>query len=168
MEYEFDSDDDFFDEIDKAALARPEVPRQAQCARHTCENAEIVEEASQPLKRQRRSYSTSSVPQNQMHLALAERLLAEKFGHKAFRHEQAAAIQRILAGQNTLVIFPTGAGKSLCYQVWPRVSIIRGLILYGSSPCLPPGLMAPARFILIDGAARFPPLRSRSWTKPSV
>lgn len=48
---------------------------------------------------------------------LAQRILREKFGHDDFRHEQKGAIRRILAGKNTLVVFPTGAGKSLCYQV---------------------------------------------------
>lgn len=47
---------------------------------------------------------------------LACRLLSEKFGYGSFRHEQEAAIRRILAGKSALVIFPTGAGKSLCYQ----------------------------------------------------
>jgi superfamily II DNA helicase RecQ len=51
-------------------------------------------------------------------LSLARRILAEKFGYDNFRHEQEAAIENILAGKNTLVIFPTGAGKSLCFQVW--------------------------------------------------
>jgi superfamily II DNA helicase RecQ len=48
---------------------------------------------------------------------LAQNLLTETFGHKTFRHEQERAIERILAGGNALTIFPTGAGKSLCYQV---------------------------------------------------
>ncbi|KAK4172761.1 P-loop containing nucleoside triphosphate hydrolase protein [Triangularia setosa] len=67
---------------------------------------------------------------NHSHLALAERLLSNKFGYKSFRHEQAAAIQRILAGQNALVIFPTGAGKSLCYQIpaiaFPELDVAEG------------------------------------------
>lgn len=49
--------------------------------------------------------------------ALARRLLKEKFGYDSFRHEQEAAIRRILSGKSALVVFPTGAGKSLCYQV---------------------------------------------------
>ncbi|OAA42280.1 ATP-dependent DNA helicase recQ [Metarhizium rileyi] len=48
---------------------------------------------------------------------LAQSLLAETFGHKSFRHEQERAIECILAGRNALTIFPTGAGKSLCYQI---------------------------------------------------
>jgi hypothetical protein len=50
-------------------------------------------------------------------LELARRILRDKFGHDDFRHEQQGAIRRVLAGKNALVVFPTGAGKSLCYQV---------------------------------------------------
>lgn len=48
---------------------------------------------------------------------LARRALKNNFGFDTFRHEQEAAIVSVLAGNNTLVIFPTGGGKSLCYQV---------------------------------------------------
>ncbi|RYP42581.1 hypothetical protein DL767_000105 [Monosporascus sp. MG133] len=51
------------------------------------------------------------------HEALARQILKERFGFDDFRHEQRSAIQSILRGENTLVIFPTGAGKSLCYQI---------------------------------------------------
>ncbi|KAI0405162.1 ATP-dependent DNA helicase recQ [Xylaria palmicola] len=49
--------------------------------------------------------------------ALARSILKRDFGYDDFRHEQAAAIRSILQGSNALVIFPTGAGKSLCYQI---------------------------------------------------
>ncbi|XP_027488905.1 ATP-dependent DNA helicase Q4-like, partial [Corapipo altera] len=38
-------------------------------------------------------------------------------GHSSFRPGQAAAIMRILCGLSTLVVLPTGTGKSLCYQL---------------------------------------------------
>lgn len=47
----------------------------------------------------------------------AKTILKEKFGYEDFRHEQFSAIVSILRGENVLVVFPTGAGKSLCYQV---------------------------------------------------
>ncbi|MBA3818469.1 MAG: DEAD/DEAH box helicase, partial [Deltaproteobacteria bacterium] len=46
-------------------------------------------------------------------LELAQR----RFGLTAFRPGQALAIRNVLAGIDTLAIMPTGAGKSLCYQL---------------------------------------------------
>src|SRR5262249_12858973 len=40
-----------------------------------------------------------------------------RFGIAAFRPGQALAIRNVLAGIDTLAIMPTGAGKSLCYQL---------------------------------------------------
>ncbi|WP_448246817.1 RecQ family ATP-dependent DNA helicase [Thalassotalea agariperforans] len=38
------------------------------------------------------------------------------FGFDHFRQGQEQTIQQLLAGQSSLAIFPTGSGKSLCYQ----------------------------------------------------
>src|SRR5580692_5536094 len=46
-------------------------------------------------------------------LALGRR----RFGISQFRPGQALAIRNVLAGIDTLAIMPTGAGKSLCYQL---------------------------------------------------
>ena len=43
--------------------------------------------------------------------------LKEVFGHGQFRGVQEAIIQNVMARHNTFVIMPTGAGKSLCYQL---------------------------------------------------
>ena len=47
---------------------------------------------------------------------LKERL-KEVFGYDQFRGNQEVIIQNLLEGRNTFVIMPTGAGKSLCYQL---------------------------------------------------
>src|SRR5205809_171146 len=44
-------------------------------------------------------------------------LLKRVFGFDHFRGVQQAVVDRVLAGQHTLAVMPTGAGKSLCYQL---------------------------------------------------
>src|SRR5204863_2475037 len=43
--------------------------------------------------------------------------LRERFGFDEFRAGQEAVIERLLDGKSVLAIFPTGAGKSICYQL---------------------------------------------------
>ncbi|WP_038160909.1 ATP-dependent DNA helicase RecQ [Verrucomicrobium sp. BvORR106] len=43
--------------------------------------------------------------------------LKQYFGHDAFREGQEQVIEALLAGRSSLAVFPTGGGKSLCYQL---------------------------------------------------
>jgi ATP-dependent DNA helicase RecQ len=44
-------------------------------------------------------------------------ILKSTFGFQGFRGAQEQVVARVMAGRNTLAVMPTGAGKSLCYQV---------------------------------------------------
>ena len=47
----------------------------------------------------------------------AQQLLSETFGFDQFLPGQAEVVEHLLAGRSALAIFPTGGGKSLCYQL---------------------------------------------------
>ena len=44
-------------------------------------------------------------------------ILRNTFGYDTFRFEQKDIIERLLNGEDVLVLMPTGGGKSLCYQI---------------------------------------------------
>jgi len=50
-------------------------------------------------------------PSNPLHI------LEEVFGYRSFRGDQAEIVTHVAGGGDALVLMPTGAGKSLCYQV---------------------------------------------------
>ncbi|HEX9844135.1 MAG TPA: DEAD/DEAH box helicase, partial [bacterium] len=66
---------------------------------------------------------TDAAPRPSQHAAAPvapadpETVLRRSFGFAAFREGQRAVIASVLAGRDTQAILPTGAGKSLCYQL---------------------------------------------------
>jgi ATP-dependent DNA helicase RecQ len=68
----------------------------------------------------RKTKDTSSKPVTKATSKTSNSLLAhlqEHFGFDAFKDNQDAIIQNLMAGKDTFVIMPTGGGKSLCYQL---------------------------------------------------
>ena len=46
-----------------------------------------------------------------------KQLLEQHFGFTTFREGQEQVVQALVNGQSAAAIFPTGSGKSLCYQL---------------------------------------------------
>ena len=60
--------------------------------------------------------------------ATPETILKSVFGFDAFRSGQEGIISELMTGNNVLAVMPTGAGKSLCYQVpallFDRITVV--------------------------------------------
>jgi superfamily II DNA helicase RecQ len=102
-------EDDFggFDSADEAeliALADENAPPSGSKKRKSSFESDVP-----PSKKLAVKFSPTS--------STATTALTRNFGLKAFRLKQEQAISRILGGGSAVVVFPTGGGKSLCYQV---------------------------------------------------
>ena len=84
--------------------------------------ADTVETSNQGAKR-KASIGNDSIPFKKAALeapktyASAVKALTNNFGLQAFRLKQEQAIARLLSGKSAAVVFPTGGGKSLVYQI---------------------------------------------------
>lgn len=61
-----------------------------------------------------------------------QEILKKVFGYDRFRPGQAEIVSKLLSGQDVLAVMPTGAGKSLCYQV-PALAL-PGITIVVSAP----------------------------------
>ncbi|HWZ59869.1 MAG TPA: ATP-dependent DNA helicase RecQ [Gemmatimonadaceae bacterium] len=57
------------------------------------------------------------MPRSAALVTKARTLLSEQFGHAEFQPGQWAAITNVISGRDTVVVMPTGSGKSLIYQL---------------------------------------------------
>ncbi|XP_045142619.1 ATP-dependent DNA helicase Q4 [Echinops telfairi] len=72
-----------------------------------------------------------------------------QLGHQAFRPWQEQAVMRVLSGISTLLVLPTGTGKSLCYQ-------LPALLYARHSPCLTL-VISPLVALMDDQVLGLPP-----------
>ncbi|KAH8069697.1 four-way junction helicase [Aureococcus anophagefferens] len=74
-----------------------------------------------------------------------EDVLRSVFGHEAFKPGQAWAVDRCLRGVSSLVVLPTGAGKSFCYQL--PACLLEGVVV----------VVSPLVALIDEQVARLPP-----------
>jgi DNA topoisomerase III len=91
-------------------------PRSATPRHESVSNPAPRATRSEPRQTSTLSPSTASRATRTEPLAL-EPLLRERFGFPAFRAHQQAVCEAATAGNDVLLVMPTGAGKSLCYQL---------------------------------------------------
>ena len=72
-------------------------------------------------------------------------ILRRFFGHSAFREGQEQIIDALVSGRDVCGVMPTGAGKSICYQVpalrLPGVTVV-------VSPLISPGMRPSANSVV--------------------
>ena len=59
----------------------------------------------------------------------SEDVLKSVFGYDQFRGHQKDIIEQVIAGQDALVLMPTGGGKSLCYQIPSMIRLGVGIVI---------------------------------------
>ncbi|MDT8410356.1 MAG: DNA helicase RecQ [Wenzhouxiangellaceae bacterium] len=72
---------------------------------------------------------TSSIGQDADGANTARRILREVFGFDSFRGCQGEIVDALIDGGNSLVLMPTGGGKSLCYQIPAMVRAGVGIVV---------------------------------------
>lgn len=102
---EYDQNQDDFGDLDDEDLMLAETSDNIVGMKRSLD----LEEGSPSKKAKPEDGSTSS--------ALARKILKDTWGFSEFRHKQEQAIARLINGGSVVVVFPTGGGKSLVYQI---------------------------------------------------
>ncbi|XP_024388003.1 ATP-dependent DNA helicase Q-like 5 [Physcomitrium patens] len=102
-----------------------------------------VEKSPEDLERCKEAANKALLDPTEENLSF---ILKRVFGHETFRQGQLVAIQRVLARKSTLLVLPTGAGKSLSYQL--PAYILTGLTL----------VISPLVALMADQLQKLPPL----------
>ncbi|XP_031384667.1 ATP-dependent DNA helicase Q-like 5 [Punica granatum] len=119
----------------------------------TCEEdgliPEIIEQMQNRPKSERAEFEIKealSASRNEASRENLENLLKLVHGYDSFRDGQFEAIRSVVSGQSTMLVLPTGAGKSLCYQI--PAMILPGITL----------VVSPLVALMIDQLKQLPPL----------
>ncbi|XP_022945198.1 ATP-dependent DNA helicase Q-like 5 isoform X1 [Cucurbita moschata] len=73
-------------------------------------------------------------------------LLKLAYGYDSFQEGQLETIKMVLAGKSTMVVLPTGAGKSICYQI--SAMVLPGITV----------VVSPLVALMIDQIKQLPPV----------
>jgi len=81
------------------------------------QTAPVVRAPNQSTQREIAAVTEATVMKNIPSNASLSQLLQSAFGFSSFRPNQEAVCQSVTAGEDALLVMPTGSGKSLCYQL---------------------------------------------------
>ena len=129
---EHDGAGDDFDDVDDEDLILAEASETA-----TVDLPKSKKDAKRPLDSEHGSPSQQENKKlktdHASSVALARKILKETWGFTSFRHRQEEAIVRLIEGGSAVVVFPTGGGKSLVYQI-PALAFDRYDGMSGRAP----------------------------------
>ena len=106
-----DQDQDDFGDVDDEDLMLAETSDATVGLPNQHSKRPFVSEDLSPSKKLKTENNTSTST------ALARKILKDTWGFAEFRHKQEQAITRLIDGGSAVVVFPTGGGKSLVYQI---------------------------------------------------
>src|ERR1035438_9161781 len=102
--------------MSRLAAPTPSRARQAAVCHRTCSHPLLVPPMQHPPNYSIKHSAFLPFVQTRRRSVKAE-LLHQAFGFSAFRANQEAVCKSVIQGRDVLLVMPTGAGKSLCYQL---------------------------------------------------